>query len=397
MRRRRSWPDPERCGRPSEWINSTRAQGVEKSRRIVANVRLVIISAEGLSEDGIAELLQGVADSMAPRTGPGSATLQETLASGAVTLRNVETAAGHPLSSTDLPETGGDALKELDLELTEARERRNAAREEHQRLIPQRSARVSRVKMSTETRGRMPRKMNRRYSIDGAGEFSAIEAAAKLGCVPAAVRLASQRAQMCKGHAIAGVGQTVPSAAERMAGKLPDGGDRRRGPRVDRMMITCDEHPEWGTIDVEKAANLTGRHHSGIRLALKLDRPIKGLMFRKAEAGDVTGAGAGLQVIGEATRELGKGVMLNSSEKPQAAGQPKAPAAAAEPLEAKPAGARKVWVAGAGEFTLREACGKCGVSFDVLRRRLDNGGGECRNATVYWADEYLAKVAKARG
>ena len=50
---------------------------------------------------------------------------------------------------------------------------------------------------------------------------------------------------------------------------------------------------------------------------------------------------------------------------------------------------RRVWICGEGEFTLPEAQRKLGLPYEVIRRRLDNGGGQCKDHTIYWAGQYL--------
>lgn len=48
---------------------------------------------------------------------------------------------------------------------------------------------------------------------------------------------------------------------------------------------------------------------------------------------------------------------------------------------------RRVWICGHGEFSLPEAKQKTGLSYNVLRRCLDNGGGKTRrDLEVYWSD-----------
>jgi hypothetical protein len=250
-----------------------------------------------------------------------------------------------------------------------------------------------------------------RVSIDGEGEYSSGEASRKLGCTPSAIRLSANHHHLCTGRAIAEVGAEATPAAERLAGKLPGGKARKNSPRCDRMLITCDQHPEWGQVDVCKAAELGGAHHSAIRLGLKLGRPTKGLMFRPAKtplgaylSGDMAEGDRmpkpNMPDIRQATSTIVHGdrqmVMGVTREKQDSEAKPSLPRVQL-PERGTHTAAREVWVVGHGGCNLREACSKCGVSFDTLRRRLDNGGGECRNAVVYWADEYLARIAKERG
>ncbi len=53
--------------------------------------------------------------------------------------------------------------------------------------------------------------------------------------------------------------------------------------------------------------------------------------------------------------------------------------------------ARQVWICGQGEFSLPDAQRKLHLPFEIVRARLDNGGGQCKDFEIYWADEYLAK------
>ncbi|GEM_PF-3758459 len=68
------------------------------------------------------------------------------------------------------------------------------------------------------------------------------------------------------------------------------------------------------------------------------------------------------------------------------AGQPAPPPAI--PPVASGAG-RRVWICGHGEFTLPEAKRKLGLPFEIIRRRLDNGGGQCKDYEIYWSDQRL--------